>query len=476
MNVYLFGFQKRKNSTKTPALNTGTLFTCQLKEDTSVLNPVLLLNEHSTGMPSPFTPSYFTFAYIDRFARYYFVTDWRYINGLWECYLVEDVLASFKTSIGALSEYVVRSSSAYNGYISDGLYPAHTNPTITINSINNGLTTSGVFCIGVINNQSGATQGAITYYWMSAAQLGALKSYLLSNNFLADNGLSSLTDMSQDLLKCVYNPYQYIVSCKYFPIAKPGILSDTDIKIGWWTLTGYTGEPMVASGYVTNKVAPDIPTPAHPQAAARGSYLNHAPYTERYVYHPLIGTVLLDSNKIDAGDRVILSYSIDGVSGQASARITNTTKGDVVLFATNIQLAVDIPLAQISQDYIDMARTAIDSTGNVISAALHGNIAGAITGAATGVLNTLESSIPVLQSSGGSANLSVFGIQVFCNNVFRNIVNEDNAHRGRPLCEQKTINTLSGYIQCADAHADLSCYDAERSQIIEYMNTGFFYE
>ena len=74
MQVYLFGYSKKKNSTAQPTLTSGTSFTMQLKDDTSVMNPVLLLNQATSGMPSPFTPSYYTYAYIAKFSRYYFVT------------------------------------------------------------------------------------------------------------------------------------------------------------------------------------------------------------------------------------------------------------------------------------------------------------------------------------------------------------------------------------------------------------------
>ena len=57
MQVYLFGYSKKKNSTAQPTLTSGTSFTMQLKDDTSVMNPVLLLNQATSGMPSPFTPS-----------------------------------------------------------------------------------------------------------------------------------------------------------------------------------------------------------------------------------------------------------------------------------------------------------------------------------------------------------------------------------------------------------------------------------
>ena len=472
MQVYLFGYSKKKNSTAQPTLTSGTSFTMQLKDDTSVMNPVLLLNQATSGMPNPFTPSYYTYAYIAQFSRYYFVVDWQWVNGLWELYLTEDVLASFKSGIGALSEYVVRSASSYDGHISDVFYPTHTNVTLSRKTVNLSLDTTGFYIIGIINNLSSASTGAITYYFLSAAQMANVKSYLMSETFLTDNGLAALQDVNKELIKCLYNPYQYIASCKFIPLTMPTVGITEVMKFGWWSLP-YSGARMSVP-YVGVTTA-TFTTSAHPQAATRGSYLNHAPYTERYIMHPLFGTILLDANKIDAGDSIALSIQCDVITGEATFYIINSTKS-ITLYESTIMLGVDIQLAQINTDVIGMARTAVESTGNVISSALRLDVAGAITSAATGVLNTLEASIPVLQSGGSNGNMSMFNLNADYIECFRNLVNEDNANKGRPLCQVKQISALSGYIQCSDAHAELSCYDAERSQIVNYMNTGFYYE
>lgn len=476
MNVYLFGFQKKRNSTKQPLLADGTLFSnVQLKEETSVLNPVLLFNPSSAGMPNPFNPNFFTYAFVQKFDRFYFITDWRWLNGIWECSLVVDVLASYKNAIGNMSEYVVRSASAYNGYIADKAYPTHTNLTITPSNCLLNFNLTGFYALGVISNDSAAATGAITYYFLTAQQIATLKAYLMSENFLVDNQLNNLTDINKEMIKVLYNPYQYIVSCKFFPLPFPSVGTDETIKFGWWTMNNITGRKMTSAGYVAQLVSDDIATPAHPQAGSRGSYLNHAPFTERYIVHPLLGTILLDSNKIDAGDTVSISFMVDAVTGEATVTILNSTK-NIELYQNVLQLAVDIPLAQMNTDVIGVARTAISATGNVLSNALSLNVGGTIAAGANGILDTLQASVPILQSNGLVGNRSMFNLPAKVINAFRLLVNEDQANLGRPLCEVRTINTLSGYIQCADAHVDLSCYASEKEDILSYMENGFYYE
>ena len=475
MNIYLFGYSKKKNSTIKPSLNMGDSFDCELKEDTSILNPVIIFNQNTEGMPVPFTPAYYTYAYIDKFERYYFINNWKYVmGGLWECYLSVDVLATYKTLIGNLSEYVLRSASSFSTEISDGIYPCTSNFAVSKSMIDLGLSTTGFYVVGLISNSSSVSEGAVSYYIMTASQMANFKSYLMSETFLSNNGLASLAEMDKNLVKCVYNPYQYIVSCKFFPFAVPSGTgtSVTSVNFGWWSIP--QSAKLISGLNTITKQSPSFTAVAHPQAS-RGRYLNHAPFTEIYVMQPFIGTVLLDSNKIEATNQVMITITCDLISGEAVIDITNTTRG-LRLYESVISFAQDIPLAQISQDVIGMARTAVNTVGDIVSGFRSGGIAGAITGGASGILNTIESSIPILQSSGVNGNKANYYFPADFYTVHRQVVDEDKAHRGRPLCATRTINTLDGFIMCADAHAEISCLNEERAMIVDFMNNGFYYE
>lgn len=475
MIVNLYSFQKKKNSTAQPQIQTATTLTSvQLKDSTGIMNPILLINPNNAAFSTPFVPSGFNYAHIPSFGRYYFVNDWNWRNGLWECSLSVDVLASFKTSIGAMSEYILRSSSQFETSISDITYPVTTNYAVTRAPVDLNLDMVGFYVLGIISNSSAVSEGAISYYVMTAAEMANFKSYLMSETFLSANGLASLQEMNKELVKVAYNPFQYIVSCKFFPFAYPSSTGTavSSINFGWWSI------PMTArliSGYVIfSQQSDNFTAGAHPQAS-RGRYLNHAPYTEIYVIHPMLGTVLLDSNKIEATNTVMITVTADAISGQGVIDITNTTRG-IRLFETCSNIAQDIPLAQINTDVIGVARTAISSTGDVISKVANLDIGGAIASAASGVLNTIEASIPVLQASGVNGNKANYYFPADFYTVNRQIVDEDLDHRGRPLCANKTINTLSGFILCADSHFSGNCFDAEKDMVNNYLTSGFYYE
>ena len=119
--------------------------------------------------------------------------------------------------------------------------------------------------------------------------------------------------------------------------------------------------------------------------------------------------------------------------------------------------------------------SSLENTAGMTSAALSLQPVSMLTSglAAIGDAAAVTQSIPSMMGSNGTRSFNnVFGIMA----DFLDIVDEDIADRGRPLCSQRTISTLSGYILCDDADPSVSCSDVELNEIVSYMNNGFFYE
>lgn len=97
-------------------------------------------------------------------------------------------------------------------------------------------------------------------------------------------------------------------------------------------------------------------------------------------------------------------------------------------------------------------------------------IAGDIGSAALAAAGTCSSA----GSSGGFAALSEM---LFIQWYFQRIVNTDDVNYGCPLCQNKKINTLSGFILCQNGNdLQVSCTPAERQALCAFMEAGFFYE
>ena len=89
MNIKLYSLSKRNKSTIVVS-SSGTDVNVDIKDNCSVENPILLFD---------FEPTSYNYVYIPVWDRYYFISNWQYIVGLWEVSLTEDYLASYKDEI-----------------------------------------------------------------------------------------------------------------------------------------------------------------------------------------------------------------------------------------------------------------------------------------------------------------------------------------------------------------------------------------
>ena len=506
MIIQMFsGFAKKDNSTKRPSGTVDLSLNGTLKEPCSITRPIFKIENLSPDV----THSVYTYASIPAFHRFYFIADWKWVDGLWECTMEEDVLATWKNEIGNATEYVLRTDSTtdYNGDVSDTTYPATTDfvrklDYAPVNAFVTDLT-AGCYVVGIISGgtSSGSAHsvGAITYYAMTASEFEALKSMLFSEDNLGIMGIIDtsttpptplVSDVSQEVLKTMYNPYQYIVSCVWFPFDKTLIPSSqrTDVTafyIGWW---GYPLSGSRINAQVVELGGETITLTSHPQSATRGSYLNYAPYTQRTLIGRF-GTIPLDTSYLKLSDQIRINYMFDLISGVCRCTIdARYDTGSSIAYDTiavrNFLAGVPVQLAQVGIDYLGTAVSALNTVNGVIGGAvsgfMSGGIAGAVTGAisstANGIYNTLQSAMPQVETSGSNGSFLSPSLRTYILTHHYKIVDEDIAHRGRPLCAMRQLNTLTGFILCADGELDISCLDEERNKINEYLTTGFFWE
>lgn len=464
MIVTLYNYNKRENSTAIPSAGLD-LDSVVLKEPTNVLNPVLRITPSVMGSAT-IAPVVYNYAHIQKFQRYYFVDNWEYVGGCWECSLSVDVLGSWRGIIGATSAYVERSESAYDGNVIDMMFPASTDYDV----VNSTLSSSwygvdpleGTFVLGCINSMSRGKIGAITYYALTYAQLGNLLNYLFSSNIFNS---SSITEIGEGLFKSIFNPFQYITSCLFFPLGLEAFGSEsTTIDIGYWDtfLPGTLVNSLSEQTFITGSF------PDHPQAGTRGEFLNYAPYAYYTLHIPPFGAVSIDSSFRRYGNYIRCQVFIDHITGQAICRpgISKSAQGGTnTIWAGEVtgMFGVPIQLAQIGSDYI----------GALGSAASTGGFAGLISGA---VQTAVSAFAPSVNSTGVNGSFIVSFAPAGLISNFAKITGASDSILGRPLMQQRTINTLSGYIKCRDVHISAPCFREEKSRIESYMREGFYYE
>lgn len=485
-------FRKRENSTKLPTGTADKVLTGYLREPCSMENPVFNIKRLS----SDDAPDSYVYASIPRFGRKYFVTDWIWNNGLWECHLQEDYLGTWRTYIGATSAYVERSASAFNGAIIDRVYPATTNfntVNVPLTSSYNGVAPSGgCFVLGIVNNANFAVSqagGAVTYYAMTVSQMRSLMHYLLGTGFLTDAGFPATPNAAQQLMqdtaKAFINPAQYIVSCMWFPVSATAIGENnaTSIVLGYWDLDSNVarGHKLTSFAY-TADVEGNIPV--HPLAATRGKYLNYAPYTRLTLHIPPFGSIPLDTSFCEIGSFLEARVYVDTITGKAQMRVRihpddQHQTSTVVVAEASAMFGVPIQMSQMTPDYFAAFASVLSSSASIASGIMSGvpgagDLAAIMSIPSAG--NALDALMPQERVAGVSGSFLQNILEPTLTAQHFNVVDEDNTEIGRPLCEVRVISTLSGFIKCGEASVDYPCFATEKTRILNYMTQGFYWE
>lgn len=507
--TFYVNFEKRVNSTKRPTVG-GLVEAFEvdgfLRENCSMMHPIIGLKE--TPVTGGNIPAVLTYAYIPRFGRYYFVRDWQWKEGLWEVTMDVDVLATYKPHIGGTTCYVERSSNLFDGAVIDTKYPATTNFNLSSTPLSNPFVetlSQGTYVVGIISNSADSV-GAITYFAMTQAEFGLLKSTLFSDsnleimNIIDSGGQTIIQDVSAEMFKALYNPYQYITSCFWFPILKsqmPGT-EQTGINIGWWGYQRLTGRRLTSQTMSLYDGA--VVVPVHPQAASRGKYLNYAPYTH-LTLQGKFGTLPINTSYLEIGSYLIPIYTIDLITGETICEVYIATDssgtGRVLVTKTSFMVGTQIQLAQVGINYLGtaanfvsalpaMAAGALSSglsssvpamlTSGATGAGLASAVSGAMNGAASGIYNAITTAMPQVHVSAGNGSFAMAAISTVLIAQHFIITEEDNAEYGRPLCRKKQISDIPGFIKCGEAQVDFYAYEPELEAIHSFMLGGFFYE
>lgn len=499
---------KRINSTKIPTLETTV--SCVLKRPCTVENPVLDL--------STFNPRW-SVAYIPDFHRYYFVSNIESISdSITRYYLTVDPMASFKQRILAHSLYVVRSQSAGSNKLVDP-YATHTadNPNIYQMTFPQDLPGSDPSYIGNFS-QSGcyilqtAGKGTTTSigqgvntYRMDASAVRSLINKLFTESTYTASGVTVA-----GAEKTFFNPFQYIVSCRWFPIDPAAInvgQSDSAVRFGWFSTTT-TDVParLVKSSVVISNTEFSLPSLVDWTASS--------PEYSRYSLQvPGFGSLEIDP--AFAGLPLYCHIEVDLLTGGATCEIRQqTTSGvyntmqDPVLTSATGYWGVDVLLTQLASDGSSLASNVINSLysgmsgGEMGATDLYSAYFG--SGAADGTGSKLLSiglgildAIPLVGSMFKKAtqnllqpSLSVNGA-VASTSAFININGklrltikhydvlepDMNDVAGLPCHRKLLLSNLTGYTECNNASVSIqSATIQEKLTIKKYLEGGFWIE
>lgn len=479
MRVDFYHFSKKQHSTKIPtSASLERSFTdINLKGDCSVLAPTIVLRRNIGG--TQIEPFDWNYAEIPDFGRYYFIKDWRFVGDQWEADMVVDVLASWRSALYNSEQYVMRSYNATNGAIIDELYPATSQTVLYRDTFANPFEeyNNGCFIVGILSASSQNSFGAVTYYAMDRSDLQALKAYMFSN-VTQTGGI----EISEALFKSITNPMQYIVSCQWVPIPYADISGTTtsDVYFGWYLAhnqSGITAKIVYPNNSIVHfRLYKELQH--HPQID-RGSYMDKAPFTRRTLFFQPFGMIPIDVSYLEK--YLEINVYVDLISGQGILKLSTFSDGEGAtnydFYATTAQVGVPAALASNRTDIIGGITAGLSTAASIVS--------GSAVGAVSGVGSAIGSLMGTPEKLGASGSMAAYNQQyVYVTSEFMIAVQDHPEHLGRPLCDVRVLSTMAagvisgstGYVKIHDPDIDFPCYDAEKSELVNLLESGCFLE
>jgi hypothetical protein len=463
LSVTLYAFSKRLNSTKNPPAEGGFTVQAVLKDNTSIIRPELEVVENVTA---------YNYAYIPALSRYYFVQDVIWEKGVWRIVLSEDALATYKTVIGDTTAYILRCATFQDPTIIDSLYPTvvgveNTSSMGSWDWVNPDLD-KGTYVVGLVNNND-TVAGGVAYYALTGAEMAAFRAYMLGSIQSWDQ----ITDFAGDVAKAFIDPFQYVVSCLWFPVPVPADEGATPLGFGFWSTPELTGHKLIST---TSTQTLTLKRPKRPHNEDL-VYLRYPPFAEYYAVADPWGVIPLDGNKIV--DDVLFTATFDFVTGKGilriEAKVGEDTRNYRLLYEGQAQVGVTIQLSNVTFNY----EKSFSGLSGALSAAAGGLISGIASAfSGSGIASSMEASNSILNTTGTNSGMAAIGLGHFVAlkaNYFSQVA-YDKADNGSPLCQHRKISDCTGYVKVENGAINFSALEPEKKMVKEFLEGGFYYE
>ena len=448
LTVNAYNFSKRVNSTAIPT-GDGTSFTVNLKNATSKYSPTF---ELSGAMPD--------FSFMKWGGRYYFVDDIvKVSNGMYDAICSIDPLATWRTAILNSTQFVNRSASAYDLTMKDPEMSGrqlivNTELANTVSGLSDGV---GCYILRTISGDSNNVSGIISYV-LDENELKVALNWLFTDGSVLDSTWDSV-------VKTVFNPFQYVVSLQYTPIAKSRLPLGTkhQAAFGWWASTANSLKFDTLDGTGGRYIISSLSKPAR----YFNDFRDYDPaFTEYRMTLPGGATVNIPS--IWLSDSLTMEIDFDVIDGTG---IVYVGSGSAM---ASFEIPVSVPI-QIGQSAANLTGVAGSSAAAAGSFAIGNPVAGATS--AVGAIASLLQPNPSINGKNGNiqalktiTNVHITAIR------YGSGLNYPLARYGRILNDVRTLSTLSGFCKCSMASLDIDAPENIQQSILNYMNNGFYIE
>jgi len=510
MEVRLYHFNKRVNSTASPSKTSGTLYEGNVVDNCSMFKPRILMNIA--------TPSNFNYAYISEFNRFYHIRNWTWESPYWVAEMECDVLGSFKSVILATEQYVERAydnnnaNSLWNSYAIDTAYPATANTTITANSTTSPFSeysipeiyeTHDYFVIGAVAKDDLAELGLLSTSMAGSARYYGVgwNTYNKLINELSDPGdwyspdISTLDNINTQLWNALCNPMKYIFSVKWFPFAIQEIDSNfnSDMYLGNYRVSDLTWQQLRS---IKKEFSGSWSIPKHPKSS-RGDFLNSQMYADYCVFVPPFGIVSIPTEALIGYQTLYYKIIVDLISGKGHMKLYVGSESNVIA-SQDATVGQPTALAQTSINYDAFSSpTRLIATGAGIATQIAGNVidwatgpdttlaetASSITNATSNISDSIMQSFMTLNKDGSNGGDYIdFYSDWLLIGKFKDIVDKDDADLGRPVMKKLTLSSLGeGFCKVYAPDFDFNTHtddtamtQDEVAEVNRFMVNGFF--
>ena len=464
MQITLWSFQKRKNSTKVPA-SAGTVVTCTLKEATSVMNPHFILSSSPVG-----------YNYLQWGSAYYFIADVVFVhNGVWEISCDLDVLATHSATIKATTAFIEYADS-YDARIYDPRLAKKINATeITQDAALPWYNPYGYCVVNVIG------AGTCGSYAMDLMYVDNLMDNCVQwwSQFEQSYSWGSFEEAIKNTcaLLITGDAASQIKSCRWIPGTKPSGSSQS-LYAGLFD-TGVSGIQIDIKDTDDGFITVSVPHPSNVM-------LRTSSTCEYTLYLPFVGTIAISADILADESSIIIDYSLALASGDLGYTVKTASGKYIGSYGTNVACDVPIGSAGVSArsmvTSVGAAAAALATGGAAIGAA---ETAGAAIGAgATTALKTAAAGLLGIQgtasSVGGVGGIASLGLS---HNVHLTCSYWDvsdsgsnlSAYIGNPYYKVDQIGN-HGFVRCSGASLNAIGLSEEIDRVNAFLGAGIYVE
>lgn len=490
VTVNFGSFTKKRNSTKQPTNELSDSRTVVFKESTSVDSPTFIL-----------TGNAFDYNYASwndgNVTRYYFISDIRTVkNNLTEIDCVIDVLATYKTQILSGTHFVSYSSSLGSTYLPDTRIPVLTDKKVKhVTVVNPKISRSGKYVLAV-NGENGCC-----IYKCNESDIRGLINNLNQWRQAGENSfLDNLIAPGGDIVQATENLYTVIArsgafgnaysdapaqikSCIWVPFSDSAftvINASKQIYLGQFP-TAVIADEVRATPYMETFSGLTIPWEYNDYRRATCEHL--------YLYLPLVGLVNIATDNIVNETNLTVMFSIMPTDGSIAYEIK---AGDQVIGSYGASCAANYPIGISQQSSAGEIINSILSGGeSMVNAAIHSSLSPISMAAATAgvVYQGVKASYDTIKIANSRHNTTIGGVgggvgsgldlTITLFNVIDKTIVEPSAMQatmGLPTMKPMSLQNLTGFCQCANAHCEANAMAIELDAIDSYLNNGFFIE